>query len=221
MRGVDVDPQHPLASPGLAAVPIEECGEPLVDVRNIPALTVDPRLAGRPGSSTRLRSGVIDRLVTAQSLLPRGLRLLVVEGHRTEHRQREHFAASLADLAVAYPDWPAERVREEAGWHCTASGPAPHLTGGAADVTLCTPRAVELDLGCPVHAGLAEHGGACATASAGLSREAWANRRVLGQAMAATGLVNLPTAWWHWSFGDPYWALVCGARAAQYGPLTG
>jgi D-alanyl-D-alanine dipeptidase len=33
------------------------------------------------------------------------------------------------------------------------------------------------------------------------------------------GLVNYPTEWWHWSFGDRYWALTTGAAAAVYGPL--
>ncbi len=29
-----------------------------------------------------------------------------------------------------------------------------------------------------------------------------------------------PTEWWHWSYGDRYWALVTGAPAALYGPVA-
>jgi D-alanyl-D-alanine dipeptidase len=44
---------------------------------------------------------------------------------------------------------------------------------------------------------------------------------VLGAALTAAGLVNYPTEWWHWSFGDRYWALATGAGAALYGPHPG
>jgi D-ala-D-ala dipeptidase len=40
---------------------------------------------------------------------------------------------------------------------------------------------------------------------------------VLGEALSAAGLVNHPTEWWHWSYGDRYWALETGAPAALYG----
>jgi D-alanyl-D-alanine dipeptidase len=33
-------------------------------------------------------------------------------------------------------------------------------------------------------------------------------------------LVNYPTEWWHWSYGDRYWALMTGAPAALYGPVA-
>jgi D-alanyl-D-alanine dipeptidase len=33
------------------------------------------------------------------------------------------------------------------------------------------------------------------------------------------GLVNYPTEWWHWSFGDRYWALLSETGAALYGPV--
>ena len=41
----------------------------------------------------------------------------------------------------------------------------------------------------------------------------------IADVLGAQGLVNYPTEWWHWSFGDRYWALVTGAEHAIYGPL--
>ena len=54
-------------------------------------------------------------------------------------------------------------------------------------------------------------------ASAPIARAAPAScsSRVLGGA----GLVNYPTEWWHWSYGDRYWALATGAPGALYGPV--
>ena len=42
----------------------------------------------------------------------------------------------------------------------------------------------------------------------------------LGCPVNAAGLVNYPTEWWHWSYGDRYWALATGADRAMYGPVT-
>jgi zinc D-Ala-D-Ala dipeptidase len=55
------------------------------------------------------------------------------------------------------------------------------------------------------------------TDAANLSAMARRNRRVLMTALAAAGLVNYPTEWWHWSYGDRYWALLTGQPAAIYG----
>ena len=46
-----------------------------------------------------------------------------------------------------------------------------------------------------------------------------AARDLLARALTDAGLVNYPTEWWHWSFGDRYWALVTGAPVALYGPV--
>lgn len=54
--------------------------------------------------------------------------------------------------------------------------------------------------------------------SAGAAEDARSRRGVLGTALTAVGLVNYPTEWWHWSYGDRYWALETGAAVALYGP---
>ncbi|WP_413254142.1 hypothetical protein OG754_38745 [Streptomyces decoyicus] len=40
----------------------------------------------------------------------------------------------------------------------------------------------------------------------------------MGEALSSVGMVNYPTEWWHWSFGDRYWALCTGVAFAPYGP---
>jgi hypothetical protein len=32
-------------------------------------------------------------------------------------------------------------------------------------------------------------------------------------------MVNYPTEWWHWSFGERYWAFVTGAGRTRYAPV--
>ncbi|MET9317200.1 M15 family metallopeptidase [Kribbella sp. NPDC003505] len=91
------------------------------------------------------------------------------------------------------------------------------LAGAAADLTLVGAHG-PLDLGTPIDATPEQSSGACFFAAANISREARTNRSLLADVLTAAGLVNYPTQWWHWSFGDRYWAFVEDRPNALYGP---
>ena len=199
----------------VAAIPVEECGEPLVDVSG--ALLVDGRKKDS-GAELHLRQGVLDRLLEAEALLSDGLRLLFVEGYRPPALQRRYFEGYGDELRAANPDWSADRVRSAASRYVSPPEIAPHSAGAAVDLTLADVDGRELDMGTPMNANPEESDGACYTGAENITEEARANRAVLGKAFDAVGLVNYPTEWWHWSYGDRYWALMSGAPAALYGP---
>ncbi|MFC6085274.1 M15 family metallopeptidase [Sphaerisporangium aureirubrum] len=211
--------QHVLLSdPRIAAMPVKESGEPLIDLRNDEVIRVDLRLADLLGAHAQVRLGVADRLTAAQTQLPRGLRLLLVEGYRPYALQERYFANCLTRMRRAHPGWTPDRLRAEAGKYVSPPEVAPHVAGGAVDVTLCTVDGTELPMGTEVNATPPEYGTECYTGSPEISAEAKGNRQVLIAAMTATGFVNYPTEWWHWSYGDRYWAFVMRAPHARYGP---
>lgn len=209
-----------LSDPRVAALPVRECDEPLVDLRDTPAIRLDGRLADGLGAYAHVRLSVADRLIAAQCRLPRGLRLLVVEGFRPRAVQERYFASIASRLALTNPDWPIDRVRAEAATYVSPPRVAPHVTGGAVDLTLCTVDGEELPMGSEVNATPPEYGTECFTASTLIDAEARANRRTLIDAMSTTGFVNYPSEWWHWSYGDRYWAVVTGPTHARYGPAA-
>jgi zinc D-Ala-D-Ala dipeptidase len=204
----------------IAAIPIRECGEPVVDLRTVTSLRMDPRMARTSPTGGLVRATVVDRLVTAQSLLPRGLRLLLLDGLREEATRESRRADRAVRLRDAHPDWPAQRVLDEAGWECSTADPHAHGTGGAVDVTLCSETGEELPMGSAAQAGPVESGGANAM-DATVAARVRVNRDSLRQALTAAGLVNEPQAWWHWCYGDRFWCFVTGAPAARYGPAPG
>ncbi|MFE1907776.1 M15 family metallopeptidase [Streptomyces gardneri] len=207
-----------MSDPRVAAIPVAECGEALVDVRQGGALPVDTRKQDAEGAFAHLREGVVERLLKAQSMLPDGLRLLFVEGYRPPSLQREYFEEYADELRALHPEWEADRIRTAASRYVSPPEIAPHSAGAAVDLTLVGPDGRELDLGTRMNAGPEESAGACYTDADTISAEARAHRDLLGSVLSAAGLVNYPTEWWHWSFGDRYWALMTGRAAALYGP---
>ncbi|MFF0753095.1 M15 family metallopeptidase [Streptomyces sp. NPDC004267] len=207
-----------MSDPRVAAVPVAESGEGLVDVRRGGSLLVDARKQDPADAFAYLRSGVHERLLKAQALLPDGVRLLFVEGYRPPALQREYFEEYAGQLRAAHPGWSAERIHSAASRYVSPPDIAPHSAGAAVDLTLADADGRELDLGTRMNADPEESDGACYTHAANIGEEARANRERLGAVLTAAGLVNYPTEWWHWSFGDRYWALATGAPAALYGP---
>jgi D-alanyl-D-alanine dipeptidase len=207
-----------MSDPKVAAIPVTECGEPLVDVRRGGSLLVDARKQDPADAFAYLRVGVLDRLLKAQAMLPQGLRLLFVEGYRPPSLQRKYFEEYANQLRAGHPEWPDERIHSATSRYVSPPDIAPHSAGAAVDLTLADTSGHELDLGTRMNADPEESEGACYTHALDISDRARVNRTLLGSVLTAAGMVNYPTEWWHWSFGDRYWALITGKAAAVYGP---
>jgi zinc D-Ala-D-Ala dipeptidase len=198
---------------------VVESGEPMRDAREVPDLLVDSRAADPAGHFARVRAGVLDRMVLAQQRLPPGWQFALVEGWRPPSLQRRYFHEYLAHLERCYPDWdPGRRLRRA---HRVVSLPdrAPHVTGGAIDVVLASDAGAMAWMGTEINAYAEDCDHACRTDAQNISAEAARHRRLLSGALSSVGFVNDPARWWHWSFGDRYWALRTGAAVAYYGPL--
>ncbi|MFG1868842.1 M15 family metallopeptidase [Micromonospora arborensis] len=208
-----------LSDPRVAAVPSADDGDPLLDLRELPELWLDGRAADPAGSYARLRAGVVDRLLAAQRALPNGMRLLVVEGYRPYQAQLAIFTGYRDELRRRHPDWSPERLHRETTKFVSPVEVAPHSTGGAVDLTLCTDDGVELDLGTVIDATPEDSDDACFTDAPTISATARRHRQIMVNALGGAGMVNYPTEWWHWSYGDRYWALMTGAPHTRYGPV--
>jgi D-alanyl-D-alanine dipeptidase len=196
-----------LSDPRVAAVQVRDSGTPLV------------RLDAAFGPARALvRADLGHRLGRAQAALPGGLALRVVEGHRDAARQQEIIQGYERELRAAHPDVSDGELRRLSSRFVAPVEVAPHVAGAAVDLTLTGPDG-DLDMGTPIDATPEESGGACYLGADGIQAEAQANRKLLARVLSGAGLVNYPSEWWHWSYGDRYWALMTGAPAALHGPL--
>lgn len=89
----------PRCEPLSVRVPVVECGEPLVDLREQDVLRIHPQA---PAGPVFVRWALLDRLITAQTLLPARIKLLVRQGFRA--RDPAHSAGGAVDLGLCTSD---------------------------------------------------------------------------------------------------------------------
>ncbi|WP_432012691.1 M15 family metallopeptidase [Streptomyces cucumeris] len=215
------DSMNPLvlmSDPRVAAIPVRECGEPLVDLRDHD-FRVDPRKQDSRGAFAHVREGVLARLEHARSLLPAGTDLLFIEGYRPLSLQQRYFTGYRDELAATHADWTAEHLHQAASRYVSPPEIAPHSAGSAVDVTLVDQDGHELDLGTRVNASPEESHGACFTHAPNLSDHARHHRTLLLNAMEKAGFTNCGTEFWHFSVADRYDALMRQELHARYGPI--
>ncbi len=83
------------------------------------------------------------------------------------------------------------------------------------DVTLIDSNGIELDLGTPFDAIPHETDNETFFDATNISVEAIQNRQILAHA-----LQYYFTEWWHWSYGDKYWAAMNSVDEALYSHVT-
>ncbi|GAB3443159.1 M15 family metallopeptidase [Streptomonospora sediminis] len=206
---------HPLlADPEVSDLPVRECGEPLVDLRSLGIHCMNPD----DTAGMRVRSSLGARLREAQDALPAGLRFGVAQGHRSPEDQHAIITAYTDTLRRLHPEKGAAEIERLSSRFVAPIGVAPHVAGAAVDLTLVDADRRPLWMGTAIDATPEESDGACYFDAPGLDPLARDNRAILAEALEGRGLVNYPTEWWHWGYGDRYWAYATSSPYALYGP---
>lgn len=102
-------------------------------------------------------------------------------------------------------------------WLSEQSKRSGHNTGGALDVTLVS---TETGQDLPLGSSWLSSCEATYTWSPKIPQHEQFNRILLYMAMTSSGFVNNASEWWHYSFGDQYWATFFDKPYAHYGPIT-
>lgn len=189
---------------------------------------------GMPGalSECYARTGVLDLLLTASSLLPDHLRLVVLDAWRSQQLQKHLFDQCQSVLADMYPNVDAEKLFTMTQQYVAAPKtnpltPPPHFTGGAIDLMIATRDGVPLFFGSPFddpnEISYTRHFEEKLEEGQQLTKPeeiALQNRRLLYHVMTRAGFVNFSTEWWHFEYGTQRWANETGKENAIYGGVT-
>ncbi len=173
------------------------------------------RVGNRAETVFWCRESVLERLIAANSDLPADVDLVLAEAHRPLELQRLYWESNLQKVRDTNPTMSEEEaVAETARYVAPDWIVPPHSTGGAVDVILCR-GGLELVMGSELN----ERCAAMRTAFNVADPNARQNREMLVEAVSGAGLINYGHEWWHYSYGDRYWAFVTGAEIAIYGGL--
>lgn len=209
-------------------MPVEDCGESLIDVATsgIIAYGPPPECPETAPFYRMLREGVVYKLEKAQQRLPRGLQFRLYEGFRSPRVQKMLFDGQLRRMRRENPSqdeaWCYAQAAKLASPLCTFEGDEiipPHSTGGAIDIEIVDEAGRRLDFGMELTDWNVVSPELCATAFDGLPDMAIRNRKLLAETLAAEGFINYPREWWHFSYGDQYWAFATGSAKALYGTV--
>ncbi|HSX21065.1 MAG TPA: M15 family metallopeptidase [Gammaproteobacteria bacterium] len=217
-----------IADPKILAIPVHENHEELVDLRsqNIIAFGSSPEVPNNT-DYTKMRKQVYDKLVEAQALLPNGLKFRIYEALRSLSLQERLFKDRFEIVKKSNPAWSHEDIFKETtrlvspvvNIDGTRNVP-PHSTGAAIDIYLIDGKGQVVDMGIRTEDWiLDEDGSISVTDSTKISAEAQANRKIMGDALSKVGFVNYKTEYWHWSYGDRYWAYYKEQPFAFYGSV--
>lgn len=215
-----------IAAPEVQAITLIDCGEELVEIKES-SIVQNLQTSKESLAAVKciyIRQTIREKLLKAETLLPDGLRLQLHEGYISLDRQKEYFDEKLALVRKDYPELSLEGAFIETtklaspitNLDGTINIP-PHSTGAAVDVDIINDRGISLDFGMAIKDWAITDPSICETRSEKISLKARENRQLLFDVMTEVGFVNYFTEWWHFSYGDKYWAFQLNQKNAIYG----
>jgi D-alanyl-D-alanine dipeptidase len=213
-----------LSEQRVTSVQTSDGGEAMVPIQGIePRLLIDETAANIAGlgyvPEFLVRQSVADKLIVAAQTLPNNLHLLVKETLRPLSFQKFIFNRRLDRLATERPELQEGQLVELTSKFIAPPWVAGHPTGGAFDVTVCHDNGQEVEMGCAYDEDEKASQGRCFSFAENLTEQAKQNRNTLFDCLTRQGFVNYPFEWWHWSYGDKYWAAVTNSPFALYGTV--
>lgn len=210
-------------------IPIDESNEPLIDLKEQNELAYGPppdRLITHD-DYTKIRKTVYEKLCQAQQELPDGWKFRVYEGLRSLNAQKTLFDSLYNSLQSKTPSLSEEELFQKTSllvapvnfFDGTRNTP-PHSTGGAVDLEIINKNGHIVDFGMEIQDWHKVAPEICQTFSQNISAEATKNRKTLLDIMYKQDFVNYPQEWWHFSYGDRFWAYLTDRKKAFYDGIT-
>ncbi len=216
-----------IADPEILSIPIQECHERMIDIKNYKDLAygTPPECELTSECYTKMRETIFEKLKLAQKELPSGWRFRLYEGFRSLRVQQMLFDQEYQRVKARLPQSDHDIYFHETTRLISpvtnldgSQNIPPHNTGAAVDIEIIKEDGQLLDMGMAAKDWCVVDPALCQTECQLIDKNAQHNRQFLLDLMQAHGFVNYPTEWWHFSYGDRYWAYHKKAKYAIYGP---
>jgi D-alanyl-D-alanine dipeptidase len=172
-----------------------------------------------------VREEVYEMLVKAAKALPEGCRFRIFDAWRPFALQHELYTSYSADIIRQFDLENCPEAQKQAVIRKFVSDPLDdrdvppvHTTGGAVDLTIVDETGREFEMGTGFDAFTDK---TCTAYFENEKNETIRdNRRLLYHAMTEVGFSNLPSEWWHFDYGDRFWAFYNKKPAIYRGVFT-
>ena len=203
---------------------VNENHDKLINITNLnPRIVFKPYyyIENIPGATNKcfVRESVYKMLEKALIFLPEGYGFKIYDAWRPFAVQEFLYNTQVENLqkmkglslqkakeeAKQFVSFPSKNVLE----------PFVHSTGGAVDLTVINQNAEELNMGTAFDDFTSLSNTDSFEQSENL--EVKNNRRLLYNAMINVGFTNYPSEWWHYDYGNNFWAAVNGHKTSIFG----
>jgi D-alanyl-D-alanine dipeptidase len=215
-----------IVDPRVLNIPVQENHEEMIDILSQTEITWGPSPEIDNNTDyTKMRKTVYEKLVFAQSLLPKNIKFCLYEAYRSLDLQKLLFESREEKVKQSHPHLSGKALFDEVirmvspiiNFDGSLNIP-PHSTGAAVDLYLIDNNGEYVDMGIhPKDWLLDVEGTLSKTTATQISTAAKNNRKIMSDVMQKAGFVNYFTEFWHWSYGDRYWAYQSGKPFALYG----
>jgi len=194
-------------------IKVKECGEPLVDIKKLcPDLVIAPNL--KKENRAFLRKTTVKMVCQAKKHLPEGMTFIIESAWRPQYLQEKIFQQFVKRFTKKYPLWPKSKVIKEVekyvapfeGGHVSG-----HMAGGAVDL-----RIWKNGRKIPMKSSKLTYQENAKSFQPKLPLYIQKNRQTMFDALQKAGLSNFPKEFWHWSYGDIWWAKRNKEKIAIY-----
>lgn len=187
-------------------IKIKECGEPLVDIKKLcPDLVIARRI--KKEKRAFLRKTIVKMVCQAKSHLPKGMTFIIGDAWRPQYVQEEIFQGFVGRFSIKEAK---KYVAPSKGKHVSG-----HMTGGAVDLRLW-----KNNRKIPMKSSKLTYQENAKSFQPKLPLYIQRNRQIMFNALRKAGLSNFSKEFWHWSYGDIWWARRSKKNIAIYGAVN-
>ncbi|KTD44794.1 M15 family metallopeptidase [Legionella parisiensis] len=212
---IELDPILLIADPKIVTIPVIDNHEPMIDLVGLQEISYGPS-PEIPNNTdyTKMRQSVYEKLKQAQLLLPKGLRFCLYESYRSLTLQKSLFDIRYEKVKNKHPGWSPEQIFTETTRMVSpvinqdgSPNIPPHSTGAAIDVYLIDEQGEAIEMGIHPKDWMQDLDGSLSLSDSEIiTEEAKKNRKIMSHVLEAVGFINYRNEYWHWSYGDRYWA---------------
>jgi D-alanyl-D-alanine dipeptidase len=194
--------------------------EPLVDVKKYcSGIVIDigkERL--KIEKTAYLRRSVAKMLGFAKRALPDGMNFIIGDAWRPPYIQTKIYFGFIERFGKKHPNWDRKKILEEVNKYVAPSkgiDASGHMSGGAIDLRIIDKNGNKV----PMKRKKLSYQQNALSDQKLLPVYIRKNREILFFAMKNAGFSNYPKEYWHWSYGDYFWAKRNGKNRAFYGTV--